>query len=404
MKFNLKTLLGTVAFLVAAIMITLCVMNFISIPLPGGSVILSARDYEVIRELKKFISIRQYLTTYYYKEIDPGVLEEGAIRGMMEALEDPYTVYMSKLDYENFMVQTAGIYEGVGIVVVGGEDGYIQVVAPIEGTPGDRAGLKTADRIIKVDGKEVSADQLDQAVAMMKGPEGTEVVLTILREGLPEPFDVKIIREEIRVATVKSDILENSIGYVRIISFDEKTEDDFNVEIKKLQEKGIRGLILDLRGNPGGIMDEVVKIADALMGEGLIVYTENRQGKRVEEFSDKEKLGLPLVVLVDEGSASASEILAGAIQDSGTGVLVGTTTFGKALVQTVQRMNDGSAIKMTTAQYYTPKGRSIQGKGIRPDYVVELPEDAVIGEYKQGKDPQLAKAVELVKNEMDSDE
>jgi carboxyl-terminal processing protease len=140
------------------------------------------------------------------------------------------------------------------------------------------------------------------------------------------------------------------------------------------------------------------------MGEGLIVYTENRQGKRVEEFSDKEKLGLPLVVLVDEGSASASEILAGAIQDSGTGVLVGTTTFGKALVQTVQRMNDGSAIKMTTAQYYTPKGRSIQGKGIQPDYVVELPEDAVIGEYKQGKDPQLAKAVELVKNEMDSDE
>ena len=163
---------------------------------------------------------------------------------MMEALEDPYSVYMSKLDYENFMVQTSGIYEGVGIVVVGGEDGYIQVVAPIEGTPGDRAGLKTADRIIKVDGKEVSADQLDQAVAMMKGPEGTEVVLTILREGLPEPFDVKIVREEIRVATVKSDILENSIGYVRIISFDEKTEDDFNVEIKKLQEKGIRGLIL----------------------------------------------------------------------------------------------------------------------------------------------------------------
>jgi carboxyl-terminal processing protease len=365
-------------------------------------VILSARDYEVIRELKKLISIRQYLTTHYYKEIDPGVLEEGAIRGMLEALEDPYTVYMSKLDYENFMTQTAGVYEGVGIVVVGGEDGYIQVVAPIEGTPGDRAGLKTADRIIKVDGKEVSADQLDQAVAMMKGPEGTEVVLTILREGLSEPFDVRIIREEIRVVTVKSDILENSIGYVRIISFDEKTEDDFNVEIKKLQEKGIRGLILDLRGNPGGIMDEVVKIADTLMGEGLIVYTENRQGKRVEEFSDKEKLGLPLVVLVDEGSASASEILAGAIQDSGTGVLVGTTTFGKALVQTVQRMNDGSAIKMTTAQYYTPKGRSIQGKGIQPDYVVELPEDGVIGEYKQGKDPQLAKAVELIKIEMGS--
>jgi carboxyl-terminal processing protease len=405
MKFGLKSLLGTVAFLVAAVIITLCVINFISIPLPGGSVILSARDYEVIRELRKFISIRQYLTTYYYKETDPRVLEEGAIRGMLEALEDPYTVYMDKLDYDNFITQTIGIYEGVGIVVEGGEDGYIQVVAPIEDTPGDRAGLKTADRIIKVDGKEVYADQLDQAVAMMKGPEGTEVVLTILREGLSEPFDVKIIREEIRLVTVKSDILEGgTIGYVRITTFDEKTEDDFNVEIKKLKEKGIRGLILDLRGNPGGVMDEVVKIADLLMGEGLIVYTENRQGKRLEEFSDKEKLGLPLAVLVDEGSASASEILAGAIQDSGTGVLVGTKTFGKALVQTVQRMNDGSAIKMTTAQYYTPKGRSIQGKGIQPDYVVELPEDAVIGEYKQGKDPQLAKAVELVKSEMRSEQ
>ncbi|MFA6669529.1 MAG: S41 family peptidase, partial [Bacillota bacterium] len=274
------------------------------------------------------------------------------------------------------------------------------VVAPIEDTPSDRAGIKMADRIIKVDGREVYADKLEQAVAMMKGPEGTEVVLTILREGLPEAFDVNIVRQKIRLITVRSDTIEENIGYIRISTFDEKTSDEFGEQIKGLKGQGIKGLILDLRGNPGGLMDQVVSIADLIMGEGLIVYTEDRQGNRIEEVSDARELGLPLVALVDGGSASASEILAGAVQDSGTGVLVGTKTFGKALVQTVQGMGDGSGIKMTIAQYYTPKGRSIQGEGIQPDYVVELPEEAVMGEYKQGKDPQLAKAVELIKSEM----
>jgi len=244
----------------------------------------------------------------------------------------------------------------------------------------------------------VYADQLERAVAMMKGPEGTEVMLTIMREGLPEPFDVKIVRQEIRLVTVKSEVIENNIGYVRISAFDEKTDEDFRVQIKQLQGEGIQGLILDLRGNPGGLLDVVVRVADFIMGKGLIVYTEDRQGNRNEELSDKGELGLPLVVLVDGGSASASEILAGAIQDSETGILVGTRTFGKALVQTIQGLGDGSAIKMTIAQYYTPKGRSIQGSGIQPDYVVERPEDAVIGDYSEGKDTQLAEALELIKN------
>lgn len=400
MKRNIRSLLGTAAFLVAAVMITLFIMSFISIPLPGGSVILSARDYQNIREMRKLISIREFLRAHYYQETDPEALEEGAIRGMLESLEDPYTVYMDKDEYDSFMTHTTGTYEGVGLVVEGGEDGYIQVVAPIEDTPSDRAGIKMADRIIKVDGREVYADKLEQAVAMMKGPEGTEVVLTILREGLPEAFDVNIVRQKIRLITVRSDTIEENIGYIRISTFDEKTSDEFGEQIKGLKGQGIKGLILDLRGNPGGLMDQVVSIADLIMGEGLIVYTEDRQGNRIEEVSDARELGLPLVALVDGGSASASEILAGAVQDSGTGVLVGTRTFGKALVQTVQGMGDGSGIKMTIAQYYTPKGRSIQGEGIQPDYVVELPEEAVMGEYKQGKDPQLAKAVELIKSEM----
>ncbi len=398
MKRNIRSLMGTAAFLITAVMVTLFFISFISVPLPGGGVILSARDYQNLGDIRKFIGIKEFLKTHYYEEIDPKALEEGAIRGMLGALEDPYTVYMDREEYDSFMTHTTGIYEGVGLVVEGREDGYIQVVSPIEDTPSDRAGIKTADKIIKVDGEEVSADRLEQAVAMMKGPEGTEVVLTILREGLPEPFDVKIMRQEIRLVTVKSDILEGTIGYIRISTFDEKTGKDFNHGIEQLQEKNIKGLILDLRGNPGGLLDQVVKIADYVMGEGLIVYTEDRQGNRKEEVSDARKIDLPLAVLVDGGSASASEILAGAVQDSGTGVLVGTKTFGKALVQTIQDMEDGSAIKMTVAKYYTPKGRSIQGEGIEPDYVVELPQDAVMGEYKEGKDPQLAKAVELIKD------
>ncbi len=400
MKFSFKSMLSTVAFLVAAVIITVCIINFVSIPLPGGSVILSAREYDNFRELEKLMHIKEFVETHYYLETDPAVMEEGAVRGMLEALGDPYTVYMDKNEYDSFMTHTTGIYEGVGLVVEGGEDGYIKVVAPIEDTPSDRAGIRTADRIIKVDGQEVYGDQLEQAVAMMKGPEGTEVVLTIMREGVPQPFDVKIVRQEIRLITVKAQVVEDNIGYIRISTFDEKTNEDFRKEIKELQRSGIEGLILDLRSNPGGLLDQVVRIADILMGKGIIVYTEDRQGNRKEETSGSDQMGLPLVVLVDGGSASASEILAGAVQDSGTGELVGTKTFGKALVQTIQGLNDGSAIKMTIAQYYTPNGRSIQGKGIQPDYVVELPEDAVMGEYKQGKDPQMAKAVELIKSRM----
>ena len=398
MKFSLRSLLGTAAFLLVAVIITLSVINFVSIPLPGGGVILSARDYNSLKELNKFIRVKTFLDSHYYRDTDPAALEEGAIRGMLEALEDPYTVYMDKDEYDSFMTHTTGTYEGIGLVVEGGEDGYIRVVAPIEDTPSARAGIRTADRIIRVDGQEVYADQLERAVAMMKGPEGTEVVLTIMREGLSDPFDVNIVREEIRLVTVKSEVIEDNIGYVRISAFDEKTDEDFRTQIKRLQGEGIQGLILDLRGNPGGLLDVVVRVADFIMGKGLIVYTEDRQGNRNEELSDDGELGLPLVVLVDGGSASASEILAGAIQDSETGILVGTRTFGKALVQTIQGLGDGSAIKMTIAQYYTPKGRSIQGSGIQPDYVVERPDDAVIGDYSEGKDTQLAEALELIKN------
>ncbi|MBA1334243.1 MAG: Carboxyl-terminal protease [Firmicutes bacterium] len=394
---RLKTVIGAVALVVITVLITVSVINFVSIPVPGGNVILSARDYNNLKEMNKLLGIKEFLKDYYYKDIDMDKLQEGAIRGMLESLEDPYTVFMNREEYDSFMTHTMGTYEGIGLVVEKGEDGYITVVAPIEDTPSERAGIKSADKILKVDHKDVFGDQLEQAVSMMKGPGGTKVILTIIREGVENPFDVTITREEIRLKTVKSQVLEDDIGYIRISTFDEKTYDDFNKALKDLSKSGIKGLLIDLRSNPGGLLDVVVDIADVLMGKGLIVYTEDRQGNRKEEVSDAGEIGLPMAVLVDGGSASASEILAGALQDSGTGVLVGTKTFGKALVQTVQELKDGTAIKVTIAQYYTPKGRSIQGKGIMPDYVVELPEDAVMGEYKQGRDPQMAKAIEIIK-------
>lgn len=394
-----KSILRSFILVIITVIVTVSVINFVSIPLPGGNVILSARDYQNLKEMRKLLGIKEFLEDYYYKEIDRDKLEEGAIRGMLQSLEDPYTVYMTREEYEDFMVHTTGTYGGIGIVVEKGEDGYITIVAPIEDTPGERAGLKAGDKIIKVDGKDVRGDQLEQAVSMMKGPEGTEVKLTILRKGM-EPFQVSIIREQIRLKTVKAQMKEGNIGYIRISAFDEKTFKDFNSELKKLVKSGMKGLVIDVRNNPGGLLDQVVEIADLLMGKGLIVYTENRQGNREEKVSDAGKLGLPLVVLVNQGSASASEILAGAIQDSGTGVLVGTKTFGKALVQTVRELKDGSAIKITVAQYYTPKGRSIQGKGIQPDYIIEMPEDGVMGDYEGGKDPQLSKAMEIIRSQV----
>lgn len=398
---RLKKAIGAVALIVITVLITVSVINFISIPLPGGNVILSARDYKNLKEMNKLLGIKEFLKDYYYKDLDMDKLQEGAIRGMLESLEDPYTVFMNREEYDSFMTHTMGTYEGVGLVVERGEDGYITVVAPIEDTPSERAGIKSADKIIKVDHKDVSGDQLEQAVSMMKGPGGTKVILTIFREGVEKPFDVTITREEIRLKTIKSQVLEGDIGYIRISTFDDKTYDDFNSALKDLSKSGIRGLLIDLRSNPGGLLDVVVDIADVLMGKGLIVYTEDKQGNRKEEVSNAGEIDLPMAVLVDEGSASASEILAGALQDSETGVIVGTKTFGKALVQTVQELKDGTAIKVTIAQYYTPKGRSIQGEGIMPDYVVELPEDAVMGEYKQGKDPQMAKAVEIIKSKIE---
>jgi carboxyl-terminal processing protease len=356
-----------------------------------------------INQYAKLNQVKEIIKKYYVEPVEEDELMEGAVEGIAAAVGDPYTVYMDKKAYADFNTQTHGSYAGIGVVVsVDPKDNLITVVAPFEDTPGERAGILPGDKIIKVNGKEVWGDKLDEAVSMMKGPKNTEVTITIVRKNLPQPKDITIKRDIIVLQTVKHKVINDNIGYIRITMFDEKTSKDFNTALDDLYRQNIKGLIIDLRDNPGGLLDQVVKIADRLIPEGIIVYTEDRNKNRDTKYSDKEEIKIPLAVLINEGSASASEILSGAVQDHKKGVLVGTKTFGKGLVQSIFELGDGSALKVTISKYYTPKGTSIQGVGVQPDVVIDLPEELKtnISQLKEEDDVQLKKAIEVVKQDM----
>lgn len=381
--------------------------NMIQISLKD-KVIITQSEYNdlasVYRKYSKNILLEDIVKEYYLRDVDEDVLLEGQLKGLFSAIEDPYSVYMTKDEFKSFMEHTKGVFGGIGVYVAPGDDNLITVISPIEDTPGERAGIKPGDKIIKVDGREFTADKMDEAVKHMKGEPGTEVLLTIMRkdlEGNSQIFDKNIKREEIRIKSVKSNMLKDNIGYIRIISFDDFTYNDFMAHLKELQNKGMKGLVLDLRNNPGGLLDISAKIADELMGEGTIVYTETKKKEREYLKSDKNKLGIPLTVLVNEGSASASEILSGALQDTKEGTIIGTTTFGKGVVQRIKELSDGSGFKITVSEYFTPNGRNIQGIGIEPDIIVEIPKDVEqIGVENIEEDTQLQKAIEVVKEKI----
>ncbi|MCF6463843.1 S41 family peptidase [Clostridium sp. Cult1] len=368
-------------------------------------VVLPAKEYELLtssyKKYSKAIGLEDYIKDNFLKDVDEEKLIEGQLKGLFQALEDPYSVYMTEDEFKSFAEQTQGIYGGIGVIVTPGEDNLITVVSPIEGTPGERAGLKTGDKIIKVNGEEFSADNMDKAVKLMKGEPKTTVSITVLRkdkDGKNDYIDMDIVREEIRLETVKSNIIENNIGYIKITSFDELTYEDFMKDLNSLMSKDVSGIILDLRNNPGGLLNVCVDIADELLGEGVIVYTETRNGERTYEKSNNKHIDTPLVVLVNEGSASASEILAGAIKDHNRGILIGNKTFGKGIVQRIRELSDGSGFKLTVSEYFTPNGTNIHGIGIEPDIVVDLPEDIQeIGVENLKEDVQLQTAIEKIK-------
>ncbi|HWQ30303.1 MAG TPA: S41 family peptidase [Negativicutes bacterium] len=376
---------------------TFVAANTISISL-GDKVVIAKEDYQTVRDMEKLLSLKEYIKSNYVDGADDSKLVEGAIKGMFESLQDPYSVYMTKDEFKNFNESTKGSYGGIGVIVTRSEDGYVTVVAPIEDTPGERVGLKTNDRIVKVDGKDIVGIDLEAAVSMLKGKKGTEVSLTVMRDGEKAALEYKIVREEIVIKTVKSNVMDNNIGYIRISMFDEDTGSEFKKTLDGLKEKNIKGLVLDLRQNPGGYIDQCVQVADELLDEGLIVYTEDKEKKREDYKSKNGKLEAPFVVLIDEGSASASEIVSGAIKDRKAGLLIGTKSFGKGLVQSIEQLKDGSGMKLTTQKYYTPNGISINKKGIQPDIDVKPLEVRADQKPEDVEDVQLERAVsELLK-------
>jgi len=321
----------------------------------------------------------------YVEPVKDKTLLENAIRGMLAGL-DPHSTYLDKEAFQELRVGTTGEFGGLGIVV-GMEDGFVKVVSPIDDTPAQRAGIKTGDLIIRLDNKPVKGMTLDEAVKLMRGKPGTTIKLLVVREGQEKPLNFVLTRDRIRVKSVKSQLLEDGYGYVRISQFQERTAADMRKAISKLKkenkDKNLKGLILDLRNNPGGLLDAAIDVADTFITSGTIVSVRGRdRANDVSHTATPNDMlkGAPMIVLVNGGSASASEIVSGALQDDKRAIIMGSKTFGKGSVQTVVPLGNDTAIKLTTARYYTPSGRSIQAEGIEPDIVLD---DLKVAEVKQ---------------------
>jgi len=325
-------------------------------------------------------------------------LERGMFMGLMYGLGDVYSSYMCAEEYEQFEERTRGIYAGIGAVVTGSDDGRVKVISPFDGSPAAEAGIMAQDVIMAVDGVDTLNIGVDLVVAMMRGLPGTTVEITIFRESEDRTFNVTITRDFITIQTISYRMLEDGVGYIRLSGFEQVTYEQFKEALESLKAQGATGFILDVRNNPGGLLDIVANIANLLVPEGNIVYTEDRYGNQSYLRSDGEYLDLPIVVLVNGNSASASEVLAGAIMDYGVGVIVGEQTFGKGLVQRVFPLPDGSAVKLTVARYFTPNGTSIHGYGITPHHVVTMEPEytARIAALELEEDAQLQKALEVM--------
>src|SRR5438105_9698681 len=374
----------------------------------GGSVASKSADQsETYEQLKLFTEVLSIVQNQYVDQVPPKDLIYNAIKGTLRGL-DPHSSFLDPDSYKEMQVETSGSFGGLGIEITLRDD-VLTVVSPIEGTPAHRAGLLTGDRIVKIDGLVTKDMQLPDAVKRMRGKPGTKVTITVVREGWTEPKDFDITREQIRVQSVRSADLGGGIAYVKLRQFQEQSPGDMAAALEKAAKTGMKALVLDLRGNPGGLLTAAVEVTEEFIDDGkLVVYTEGRvrnQNMRFSAHAKKSYNGIPMVVLVNQGSASASEIVAGALQDYGRAMVVGVQTFGKGSVQTIIPLSDGSGLRLTTAKYFTPKGRSIHGKGITPDIVVEVPKDpngkppqpSLDPAEEMKKDVQLQRALDVIK-------
>lgn len=337
---------------------------------------VSGEEYEMLERYARLEQVRRALSENYFQEFDDDSLITGAIQGMMASLEDPYTFYYTPDEMTKHTEETEGAYHGVGLLVQGNEDGQIEIIRVYADAPADRAGAQVGDLILKVDGRSVSgatSQLLNEAVDLMKGEDGSLVALTVARGD--ELIELRVERGDVSVSNVSFAALNGGIGYINIFQFTGDAVPAFETALEELNADELSGLIIDLRNNPGGILDDVVAIADRLLPEGCIVYMEDRAGARTDYYSDADYLDVPLVVLINDMSASASEILAAAVQDFDRGTVVGTRSYGKGVVQTIVEFeDDGAGMQYTSASYFTPSGASIHGSGVLPDLVVEATE------------------------------
>lgn len=357
-------------------------------------------DMNLSQVKKKTGEIEELINAYYLDEIDGQKVEDTMYTGMVAGLEDPYSVYYSKEELESMEESISGAYSGIGATLTQDPDtGELSVVSCFDGTPAQEAGLQPGDVITGWNGKSVEGMELSELVSKIKTDPEEQLTLEIERDG--ETLEVELTRREVQIPTVEYEMLDNQVGYIRLVEFDEVTADQFKEALEDLENQNMEKLIIDVRNNPGGVLQVVCDMLDQLLPEGLIVYTEDKNGNRKEYTSDEEhQFTKPLAVLANENSASASEIFAGAIQDYGIGTIVGTITFGKGIVQRTFYLSDGTGVKLTVAKYYTPKGHDIHKKGITPDVEIELDEELKNqSSISHEEDNQLQKAIEVLQEE-----
>ena len=390
--------------------IVLCVISILTSIILTFTFIFGSNLFIVVNsqnadksEISKLKNVDSLLRNKYYLGINPNTYIEGLISGMTNSLNDPYTVYFNREEmkrYQENISKTEEEYSGIGTTITQDDKGMFEIIEVFDNGAAQKAGIKAGDIFFKVDGEDVTIIK-DSTVftSLLKGEPGKVVSLTMYRKSEDRYFTTKVTLENIKhIYNISSKILDQNIGYINIKMFDEDIAKNFDEQVTSLKDKGMKGLIIDLRNNPGGSYDQVVEIADTLLPEGIIVYTEEKNGTKKYEMSDKNEIGIPMTVLINGNSASASEVLAGALRDYKKATLVGTKSYGKGIVQSLISLPDGSGIKITTARYYTPLGECIHGKGINPDVKVEINEKYIktsISQIPEGEDNQLNMAKDI---------
>ncbi|MFA9398497.1 MAG: S41 family peptidase [Clostridiaceae bacterium] len=401
MKSKKKWIIVTVILLIITNSITFVFSNAGSIFLASKSLVLGVNQYEDYKSFGKMFYVEDLLSKFYYEDVDKDLLVEGAIKGMTNALNDPYTVFMNKDEYEEMNKMTTGYYTGIGVVMEF-KDSKIYVSTVYDGSPAQGAGVLQGDIIEKVNGESVSNIKDNEISSKVMGEEGTDVTLTFYREG-EGSIDLTMTRKNISIDPVESEMINDNIGYLRLSIFNENSSESFKTNLDDLNSKGMKGLILDLRGNPGGGLRECINIASNFIEKDKTVVStiDNAGNENLYESNGGDYLKLPVVILIDANSASASEVLTGALRDYEKATLVGEKSFGKGIVQTIIETGDGTALKVTFSKYYTPSGENIHGIGIEPEYKVSYPEELLENQYSRAEDPQYNKALDLMKGILD---